>query len=434
MNKEDNYIKVLLISHNPFSTYQSMGKTFLSLFNSFSKEELCNFFVFPSYPNVDMTSSNYRITDKDAVKAIFSHNTVGQEVDSQIGDIVLIEKEVDDRFYLNSANKTPVKRILRDIIWKLSKWNSKQVKEWLKKEAPTCIFLAPGYAKFIYDIALSFAETLKVPIITYICDDYYFLKKSKTRLGVLQQELLKKKIRQLMSRTKLLITISEEMKGLYEKEFSVDSKVIMTGFNRELYSIYKSNIEIKRFCYFGNVGLNRNQSLADIGRVLDKINKERNTHYSLNIFTKTKSLEMNESFSQIDSICICEFVTGDKFKKEITNADCLIHVEAFNEEISDLVKCSISTKIADYLATGVPILAYGPKGIASIEHLKRNNSAYVANNAVTLKHVVEEIIENKEKRSHVSNNALITASEFHDAVCNGMVLRSSIEKIQNEYE
>lgn len=41
-------MKVLLISHNSISTYQNMGKTFLSLFNCFQKEELCQLYIYPS--------------------------------------------------------------------------------------------------------------------------------------------------------------------------------------------------------------------------------------------------------------------------------------------------------------------------------------------------------------------------------------------------
>ena len=62
-------MKVLIISHNPITDYNNMGKTFLSLFSEFSREELCHFYIYPTIPNVKKCQSCYRVTDKECVKA-----------------------------------------------------------------------------------------------------------------------------------------------------------------------------------------------------------------------------------------------------------------------------------------------------------------------------------------------------------------------------
>lgn len=41
-------MKVLLLSHNPVTTYNNMGKTFLSLFSAFRPEELCQLYLYPA--------------------------------------------------------------------------------------------------------------------------------------------------------------------------------------------------------------------------------------------------------------------------------------------------------------------------------------------------------------------------------------------------
>ena len=60
-------MKVLVISHNPFSTYQNMGKSILSLIGGFNKEELSQLYIYPSIPDVEQCNSYYRITDKEVI-------------------------------------------------------------------------------------------------------------------------------------------------------------------------------------------------------------------------------------------------------------------------------------------------------------------------------------------------------------------------------
>ena len=74
------------------------------------------------------------------------------------------------------------------------------------------------------------------------------------------------------------------------------------------------------------------------------------------------------------------------FVKALQNSDLLIHAESFDNEFKQIVKNSISTKIADSLASGVPIVAYGPEGIASIDYLIKNeqpNASFFIDNKTT---------------------------------------------------
>lgn len=64
-------MKVLIISHNPISTYQSMGKSMRALFSAFRTEELCQLYLYPTIPDVKQCASCYRVTDKDVLGSLF---------------------------------------------------------------------------------------------------------------------------------------------------------------------------------------------------------------------------------------------------------------------------------------------------------------------------------------------------------------------------
>ena len=91
-------IKVLVISHNCFSTSQSMGKTLTGLFSAFDKENLCQLYLYPSYPNIDMCNSSFRITDVEVLKNLFIRAKCGKVVD---------KKKINDKQLMHAEHTTP---------------------------------------------------------------------------------------------------------------------------------------------------------------------------------------------------------------------------------------------------------------------------------------------------------------------------------------
>lgn len=426
-------MKVLIISHNAISTTNNMGKTLQSLFSEFRKEELCQLFIHPMLPDIDMCSSYYCISDEEVLHSMFFGKKPGHVLDKEsVFEQQKNVKNFSSDTYENARknNTSSMKRLLRDFMWKLSKWDNQYLEQWLKTEKPTCIFLAPGYAKFIYDIALAISEKLNIPIITYICDDYYFLKEPKRFLDKLQLKLLQKKTDELFQKTVHLIAICEEIKATYVEKFEIETTVIMTGSDFDVENDVKIKSNPESLSYFGNIRCNRNLSLAEVGRALDEINQQNHTAYKLKIYTSEKDSNVLKVLDGIASVQMCEFVTGDEFRKEFVSSDMLLHVEAFDEENMDLVKNSISTKIADCLGSGLPFVAYGPEGIASINYLKKNNCAFVVSKQPVLKDKLIQIINDDEIRIQEVSKALEVAAMNHKAERVSAMLHSIIERIQ----
>ena len=408
-------MKILLISHNSLSTHQNMGKTLLSLLSAVDSSELCQLYIYPQIPDTDKAGSYYRITDKDVLRSYYRFHVVGSEIKPDFEQHSSYENPNDEALYRNQANKKASRKILRDVMWKLSRWYNKELEEWIKKENPTCIFLAPGNAKFIYDVALKISKKHKLPIVTYICDDYYFVKKPKTLLGKLNRSLLRNKIRKTLSKSQHVITICDELRESYSAEFSVPATTVMTGASFPIAEMLKEVKEPKTINYFGNIRCNRFYSLADVGRALDQINSERGTNYTLSIFTSEKDEEILSHFDGIKSIKLCGFVTGDDFRNAFYSSEILLHVEAFDEDSIDLVKHSISTKIADSLASGIPFFAYGPDNIASIKYLVENNSAFVSVSRETVCHKLMSFLDDENARRKIVENALNCAKINHES-------------------
>lgn len=398
------------------TTRNNMGKTLLSLFSEFEREELCQMYIYPSVPDMDRCSSYFRVTDKDVLRTL-PFGKPGIEIERKlIGETAgLYEKPEDESFYRNRKNKSALRRLLRDVMWQLSRWNNDQLKNWLDKEKPDCIFVAPGVAKFLYNFALRIAEDRQIPVVSYVCDEYYFVKRPDAVLDRLRLKLLQKKIKELMHVSDRLVVISEELRSAYSNEFGVETETLMTGASGEIKNQPKVITSPQEICYFGNIRCNRFVSLAEVGRELDQINQEQGTDYRLKIYTAEKDPYIMERFSEIKSVVICGFLTGEAFQDAFERTEFLLHVEAFDEASVDFVQHSVSTKIADSLASGIPLLAYGPEHISSMQHLLRNECALTAVSRTQLRDMLLMAFRDTAAAERAARNGLAVAEKYHDS-------------------
>ena len=418
-------MKALIISHNPITTQNNMGKTFLTLFSCFEREELCQLYIYPTLPNVDRCASFYRVTDKEVLRSLLRWKRPGGEIDpSRICQSEgLYENAEDESFYRSKKNKSPVRRMLRDAMWRMSGWYSPALRTWLDEQQPDCIFVAPGVAKFLYDIALKIAKKRDIPVITYICDEYYFVKPPEALLDRLRLKSLQRRVESLMARSAHLVVICDELKQAYAGKFGIETTTLMTGASRPAAQKPQRIEAPKDICYFGNIRCNRYLSLGDVGRELDAINAELGTGHRLKIYTSEKDAEILASFDGIDAIELCGFVTGAAFEKAMGEAELLLHVEAFDEDSIDYVQHSVSTKIADSLASGKPLLAYGPACVSSMKHLSRNGCAMMAESKETLRPMLLRAFSDGAARNAAVEKALQVAKDCHDSNAASMKLK-----------
>lgn len=422
-------MKVLIIGHLPVATQNNMGITFLSLFSRFQRQELCQLYIYPAYPDVDRCASFYRVTDKEVLSSLPKFGRPGGPVDPSLitPSQGLYEVAEDEGFYRSRKNKSALRRLLRDAMWSLSRWYGPRLKQWLREQKPDRIFIAPGVAKFIYNMTLKIAKKEGIPIITYICDEYYFVSRPKELMDRLRLKLLQRKIKKLVTASSHLVVICDELKKAYEEGFGVKATTLMTGTATPIAKGLKSRDDPTSICYFGNIRCNRYLSLAQIGRTLDEINAERGTDYTLKIYSSEKDKDILSTFDGIASIRLEGFLTGEAFREAFDRAGLLLHTEAFDETSIDYVRHSVSTKIADSLGSGIPLLAYGPEQVSSMKHLLRHNCALWACDEASLKGMLLTAFTDGKAREEAVNRALRVAKQYHSSEENGRQLRQIAE-------
>lgn len=430
-------MNVLIISQPVLSYSNNMGKTLMAYFSAFPANNVSQFFLRQGEPtNTDVCENYYRFSDLDAVKSILNHKIRGTVFDkTQIVPPVVDEPEnikLDDAYKLGAAHKAWM-LLARDTIWKLSNWKNKKLLAWLDSMNPDIIFLAPGDGAFSYRLADEIARYLSKPLAVVCMDDYFINNRNKGELlGGIRQKLFMNVVNKTIQNAAAIFTICDEMNKAYTNLFHKQCVTLHTSADNKS-MVLKS--DASRVSYIGNLSCGRYMTLLELGRAIFEINDDTLTKV-IDVYSGSKEAEYISPLKNAPGINFRGAIPAEQVPEVMSESVMVIHTESFDPAMKELVRFSVSTKIAESLMYGPCLLAYGPEGIASIDYLKENNAAYVISRPEDLEKGLEEILTNKELREQIVRNARALALKNHNADVNPRKVRKwlqeVVDKSQNE--
>ena len=386
--------RILVISHNVFSKTSNRGKTLSSYFEGWDKDRLAQFYVHSEVPTDDICTNYYKITDKEAIRSILTRHSgtvLGEnDIMSNLSDS-RTDRGVAAKLYQKARSRTPFIYFARNLWWKLGKWKTKKLLAWVNEFNPEAIFLASGDYAFIYEIALKIAKYKNVPLFISCMDDYYLNNANSKRFGgKLVHRMFMKKVQKTFDYATAFLPICDKMGEDYKKLFNKPYFTLHTPATISKPLEYE---KINQISYIGNLGFKRNEQLVKLGQALLKVRTPETPQY-IDVYSQETCSDILKDLTPENGIRFHGAVSGQEVLEIMGKSLAVIHTESFDEDIKKKVAYSVSTKIADSLASGTPIIAFGPEDIASIKYLKDNNAAFcicssheqleVVNNAIAL--------------------------------------------------
>lgn len=420
-------MKVLIISHNVFSMTNNMGKTLISYFSGWEKDDLAQFYIHSEIPTVDICGDYYRVTDKEAIKSVFGIKVgkVFTEKDiSENRSAKKIDTKYEATLYQKARKRTPLIYMARNLWWKLGHWYNSQFRAWLDHISPDCVFLASGDYAFMYDIALKIASSRGIPLYISCMDDYYFNNKNSNKLfGKYQHSRFMKHVKKCVSYSSALFCICDSMSCDYADYFKKKCVTIHTAAS---FNQLESNETEKQISYIGNLGYNRHLQLVDIGRTLKKLDLGID---HIDVYSGESRNEVLKYMIPENGIVFHGSISAEEVKNVMSKSFALIHTESFDEVMRCSVKYSVSTKIADLLMSGTPILAYGPQEIASMKYLSDNKAACCACSKEELECQLKRLIEDPQFRAELKKSSRLLALKNHDPCQSPAMIATTIGEI-----
>lgn len=413
--------KILIISHNPFSSSDNMGKTMINLFKNFEKKELCQLFFHKQNPNFEICSNYFRINETSVLKSIINHKkSTGEIVEKNTipqNDSIEVKKNKNNNFIINAIYQYGRKRtefiyLLRNLVWLLGKWKTRQLINWVESQKPTCIFVFAGDYSFLFNIAIYISEYFNIPIYTYFVDEYYLLKEKTQHLKI-DARTYRKKFEKIVHKSNKCFCISEEMCKKYEDIFNVKFRLLMNPYIEIYEKKHTSSTNCINMYYFGNLSFNRWKNLSLLSTKIFEMNKNNKIKINFEIYSGESNNQILKQLKSNKSVNFMGKISQDEIKNKIQHSDILVHTEDFSSKCIDTVKYSISTKIPELLSSNRLILAIGPEEVESINYLKRNNAAIVISNIKTIDQELDKIYKKEDFDIYIKN-AIKLANKNHN--------------------
>ena len=424
-------MRVLFVSSSPIKKEISIGNTFLNLFEDKDNIEMASVFTRAGNPDASINRS-FCITEKMLINNFIKGTPVGKEVEkTSITNQVIPNSTMKFKFVKNY--RLTIFFWFQDLLWSFGNWKSSELKAFIEEYNPDIIFAILSNSVYLNQLIMHVKDITNKKLVLYAWDNNYSLKRFMlSPFRWIKLFIDRNFMRKVVKKADSLYVISDVQKNDYQKAFKKECKVLTKSadFTKEPYlkAEYNSPLQL---VYTGNIGLNRWKSLEHIANVLEKIN-ENGVKSQLRIYTgNTVTDKIDKALNKGHSSFVMGSVSADKVKEIQNDADMLVHIEPLDLKNKLYVRQSFSTKIVDYLAAARPILAFGPKDVASIDHFVKNNCAIVADNEDELHGKLCEVIHDEHKLNKLSLSAFECGRRSHNKNDIDKMLKEDFEHLLN---
>ena len=420
--------KVLVVSHNVFGPNVSMGRTLSAYFDAWPPENLCQLYFRAEVPTTRLCEQYFRITDFDLLHALFRPNKRGTVFTGENIETHLSESRVDKgamtALYQTGSTHKPWTYFVRNSLWKLGLWKSKRLDQWVRECSPDLIFYASGDYAFSYEVALFLSKKYSLPLVISAVDDYYFQRpQQKGPLAWWNTRRFRKVMERVMLCAKGALYVHPVMERLYREKFPVRSAVLYK--NAQICEEEEPENETLKIAYFGTLGLRRDDSLVEIGRTIRKLIPDGSV--LLDVYSSEIRPEILSRMTEENGIRFHGQVSADDVIRIQAESNILVFAESTAPELQERLRCSLSTKIPEYLGSNRCMLAYGSAEAGSISYLQENHAACVAVRAEQLEECLHEILFSADARRKYAEGQMELALKNHTKERNHKVLKEMMQ-------
>lgn len=435
--------KLLLISHNALSFQSNNGKTLSSMFKDWPSANFAHLYLSNELPESNTFSNFFKLNDFDVISFLLHfklQNCCGEVYKHTISDSSgrnKLEPSTNSKvknLLLKTARRNGLlKLLIRNILYGNSNWCSKNLIEWIDSFRPDLIFFVGGDAVFSFKIASYLSRKYEVPLHIYITDDYVISADRNSFLKRYIHNQLLKTYRAHFAIAREVFVIGDEMSFAFEKLFSRKFFPIMNSieFPKE-FVVRRRNFNIPNYSidvvYAGGLHLNRGGSLMKVASLFKQVSASLLVSIKLSVYTvDSPDHETIERF-KLEGIVFCGGLDAAKLSDRLKVADFLLHVESIEPAERRKTRYSVSTKIPEYLASGVCIIAFGPAEAASIRLIKNNGIGLAltdCDDEASMQAKLQDLVDNPIKRADIA----LLGGSFAASRFNGKQVREMLFSI-----
>lgn len=428
--------RVLIVGTVPYNR-QTSSRAFESYFSNWEKKNLAQIFSNPREPVHGHCSTFYQITDKVMLIRHFRKIPTGTVYyDEDLADAWKpLPKEnrtsIISKLYGLGSRKSPANYLLRGWLWKKKFWCTDELNKWIDDFAPECVFLAFSDDYFIPQIAFYVAVKYNIPIVSCIGDDYYFNdRRSVSPLYYLYRVTYKKLVRKVFLHGGSAAYIGDKIRDKYNFEFGLNGKTVYLTSELKRHEFRPINTENPYISYAGNIRLGRSESLCEIATALGKINP----NYKIHVFSNESEEQYCKKLKEHKNVIYGGAVPYSQVMDIMNKSDILLIVEGFKKKDVDITRYSLSTKVADSLATGGAILTFGSIECGAIEYMQQIECGPVCTESSQLDEKLNRLIFDIEYQKSNYEKSVMISKKNHTLTNSNLIFESIVEQAIDDFK
>ncbi|WP_416672048.1 FkbM family methyltransferase [Egbenema bharatensis] len=289
---------------------------------------------------------------------------------------------------------------------------------------PDVIYYRPVADRpFLHDFACSLIDQLDVPTVIHIVDDW------PERLRYQDSALYEKfdrSFRKLLNQAAARMSICQAMSTAFQQRYGVE----FTAFANCIYPEDWESSEPETngsqaemgdrpftIRYLGSLATDMtHDSVLDIARAVAELQAERSVQLEI-YTTKYWKDRIMDTFASLPGVSVYDAEFGEAYRRLLKTADALLIAYNFDADSIRYVRYSMANKFPECLASGTPVLVYGPIDVATVAYAAETGCTQVLleRNSERLRNTIKELIDQPEYREFLGQAARQYAFKNHSA-------------------
>jgi hypothetical protein len=415
---DDEWPRVLIVSNNPLSATSNNGKTLASLFQRFPGDRIAQLYFSAEAPSGRPDFRYYRIDEREFTRSLLATDPGGTVVAASptpIGIPTTGGRQPSLTGLAFRLKDSHLVRLLREMLWLRRRVDHSSLASWIEAAPPDLVFLCAGDSLFAYRTVEQIVALTGASLAVFVTDDYILPGRWRSALGRLRRALVASRMQRAVGSAAAFFTISPKMQRVYRNVLDRDSVVIGNATpSVRLPAEDDGKKAVTTLVYAGSLHSGRAGVLAALAQSISTHNATCPSAQRafLEVYTGTElSPAERERLNRPGASRLSGLLGAEAYRRAINGADIAVHVESFDRDQIAVTRLSLSTKIAEYLSLGKPILAIGPAEVASMEYLA--SVAECVTNPASLLPRLDTLLGNDELQRRLGRLALQLYQEHH---------------------
>lgn len=300
---------------------------------------------------------------------------------------------------------------------------TRRLERWLDRVRPDIVFSQLG-GLTMGQLTLQIARGRRVPLVVHMSDDWVggwpanTLGRSIFPLTHVANRAMRNTVRAAMREASAVTVISADMAEEYERRYGRACRVLHNGVDLAEWPPREAGAvgSPATILYSGSVFAYA--QLASLEDVRDAVRDLRSGGRAIRLAIHTQhagSGRHRRSFGG-DGVELRELVPRAELARTLAEADVLLLPVSFDPVAVDFIRLSIPGKLAEYLASGTPVLYYGPADVAQARFVAREDCAVsvTTRDPAALRAAIERLLSDVTLRRELSARARRTAERYFD--------------------